>query len=75
MVRDKVHPLAFDNAPNAILTQHFHQLLSSQIPHNFKISPLSKNVMSWVIVAVLQIHESFLTQIMKAQMKTEERPI
>jgi hypothetical protein len=69
MDRDKVHPLAFDNPPDAILTQHFHQLLSSQIPHNFKISPLTRNILSWVI-AVLQIHESFfLTQSRKAQMK------
>jgi hypothetical protein len=38
--RDKVHPLAYDNPTDLILTQRFHNHLPDQIPAAFKVSPL-----------------------------------
>jgi hypothetical protein len=68
--RRKAHPLAYDHPTDKILTQCFHQDLPHQIPADFTISPLPKNVLSWV-AAVLQMHKSYLT----ANKKAPTRPM
>ena len=52
--RGKPHPLAFDNPPDDVLTQRFKSNLASQVPENFKISPLPNAILCWII-RVLQI--------------------
>ena len=55
--RGKAHPLAFDDPPDDILTDRFHQSLPSQIPENFAISTLPNEILCWV-TQVLQTAES-----------------
>jgi hypothetical protein len=45
----KQHPIAFDDPPNNILTQHFHLYYMGQIPANFEISQLPNGILSWVL--------------------------
>jgi hypothetical protein len=66
--RGKPHPIAFDDPSDDVLTQRFHTHFASQIPANFKISPLPKKILSW-IVTVLQTHELYLTLDRRARMK------
>jgi hypothetical protein len=66
--RGKPHPIAFDDPPDDVLTQRFHTHFASQIPENFKISPLPRKILSW-IVTVLQMHESYLTLAKRARTK------
>ena len=57
--RGKHHPLAYDNPPDDVLTQRFRQHLTSQVPANFRISPLPNAILCWII-RVLQIAASSL---------------
>jgi hypothetical protein len=56
----KRHPIAFDNPPHDILTQRFQVCCSEQMPASFKMSPLPKEISSWVLSA-LRIAVSCLT--------------
>jgi hypothetical protein len=66
--RGKPHPIAFDDPPDDILTLRFHTHFASQIPENFKISPLPRKILSWIVM-VLRTHESYLTLARRAQTK------
>ena len=46
--RGKPHPIAHDDPPDDILTDRFLSVLTEQVPANFAISPLPKEVLSWV---------------------------
>ena len=67
--RGKAHPLAFDDPPDDILTQRFHSNLASQVPENFKISPLPNEILCW-ITHVLQIAASSLEAARKDDTRT-----
>jgi hypothetical protein len=64
----KPHPITFNNPSDDVLTQHFHTNFASQIPANFKISPLPKKILSWIVM-VLQTHKIHLTLAKRAQTK------
>jgi hypothetical protein len=64
----KRHPIAFDDPPDDILTQRFHLYYTEQIPQSFAISPLPKEILSWVLF-VLRIAASSLTAELKAATK------
>ena len=70
---DKKHPIAFDDPPDDILTQRFHLYYPAQIPENFKISPLPKEVSSWVL-SILQIAASSVTAAMKTPTNQKTGP-
>jgi hypothetical protein len=67
--RGKNHPLAFDNPPDDELTQRFRLHLPSQVPANFKISPLPSEILCW-ITRVLQIAASSLEVAKKGDTRT-----
>ena len=60
--RGKPHPIAHDDPPDDILTARFLSILTEQVPANFAISPLPKEVLSWV-TRVLQTAASSLTAV------------
>jgi hypothetical protein len=55
-IRNKRHPLAWDNPPDDILTTRFHFAMSQLIPQSFRISRLPDEILSWT-VRVLQTAE------------------
>jgi hypothetical protein len=69
----KRHPIAFDDPPNDILTQRFHLYYTEQIPESFEISPLPKEILSWVL-SILRIAASSLTAELKAATKRTTAP-
>jgi hypothetical protein len=50
------HPLAANNPDNCTLTHCFHSSLPQLIPHNFAISPMLEDILSFVVL-VLQTME------------------
>lgn len=68
-MREKFHPLAYDDPDNETLTQRFHQHLSSQIPATFQICPLPDVIFSWV-TQMLQAAELCLIQDKKKRTRT-----
>ena len=67
--RGATHPLAPDYPSDRILTERFHSCLPQSIPANFNISPLPREISSFVIQA-LQTLESSLTQNRNQPMRT-----
>jgi hypothetical protein len=57
--RGKPHPLAHDDPPNDTLTQRFRNDLTEQVPENFEISQLPREILYFVMRA-LQIAASSL---------------
>ena len=51
--RGKPHPLAHDDPPNDELTQRFRDELTEQVPENFSISQLPREVLCFVTHALL----------------------
>ena len=54
--RDKYHPIAHDDPPDAELTRRFHCHYSRQIPKAFRILPLPSEILCWFsqVVAIAQ---------------------
>jgi hypothetical protein len=71
--RDKPHPLAFDEPDDELLTARFHQYLSTQIPHDFRVSRLPKEILSWITL-VLRIAELSVTPAAKQPTKMRTEP-
>ena len=71
--RGKEHPLAFDDPPDDVLTERFLKLLPSQVPENFRIEQLPKEILSWVVL-VLRISDSSLTDDKKVATKDPIAP-
>jgi hypothetical protein len=69
-VGGKKHTIAFDNPPNDVLTQRFHDRHLSQIPDTFEISQLPRDILSWVTL-MLQTPELSLTAKKKGPTRTE----
>ena len=67
--RGKEHPLAHDDPPNDILTERFLLTLTEQVPANFSISQLPREVLSWVML-VLQIAASSGTVVRSLETKS-----
>jgi hypothetical protein len=68
--RGKPHPLAFDSPDDELLTARFHTYLPSQMPPDFSISRLPKEILSWITL-VLRIAKSFVTPAGKQQTSTK----
>lgn len=56
--RSKVHPLAYDDPPNDILTQRFRSALPNQIPDTFEIVQLPSEILSWISLMLLTAESS-----------------
>jgi hypothetical protein len=50
--RGKAHPLAFDEPDGKLLTSSFHEHLSTQIPHDFRVSRLPRAILSWITLVL-----------------------
>ena len=51
--RGKPHPLAHDDPPNDVLTQRFRNTLTEQVPANFVVSQLPREILYFVMRALL----------------------
>jgi hypothetical protein len=69
----KKHPIAFDDPPNNVLTQRFHEHYPSQIPAAFEILPLPNEILSWATL-VLQTAELSLTANKRGPTRTKIGP-
>jgi hypothetical protein len=50
--RGEPHPLAFDSPDDELLTARFHTYLPTQIPPDFSISRLPKEILSWITLVL-----------------------
>ena len=66
------HPLALDLPNDAELTQRFHSYLPQLIPHNFEISDLPPDVLSWATL-VLRTYELSLIRAKSSLTKSDDR--
>jgi hypothetical protein len=69
----KKHPIAFDDPPNNVLTQRFHEHYPSQIPEAFEILQLPNEILSWVTL-VLQTAELSLIANKRGPTRTKIGP-
>ncbi len=60
VVREKPHPLAFDDPSDEELTRRFHSYLPQLIPTTFEISPLPNEILSWVTLALQTVESSWI---------------
>jgi hypothetical protein len=54
------HPIAADNPDDRTLTRRFHSLLPQLIPHNFEISPVPDEILSFVVLVLRTTELSFI---------------